>query len=117
MNDPASFDTPVLSGIAFAKGKDQKQLPASAKPLLDLLAELRASNPMLYHSISELNLNAKGNLTFYLMQGGVPVYLGRDNWMEKSERLFIFLQRAQPAAGRLALIDLRYANQIVTREI
>jgi len=116
MSDPASFDTPVLSGIAFARGKEHKQLPASAKPLLDFLAELRASNPMLYHSISELNLNAKGNLTFYLMKGGVPVYLGRDHWMEKSELLFIFLQRAQPAAGKLAAIDLRYANQIVTKE-
>ncbi|MCI0695244.1 FtsQ-type POTRA domain-containing protein [candidate division KSB1 bacterium] len=116
MSDPASFDTPVLSGITFVKDKEHKQLPASAKPLLDLLAELRTGNPMLYHSISELSVNAKGYLTFYLMKGGVPVYLGRDNWMEKSERLFIFLQRAQPASGKLAAIDLRYANQIVTRE-
>jgi cell division protein FtsQ len=114
MSDPASFDTPVLSGIAFAK--ERKQLPASAWPLLDLLAELRASNQMLYHSISELSLNAKGHLTFYLMKGGVPVYLGRDNWVEKSERLFIFLQHAQPPSGKLAAIDLRYANQIVTKE-
>jgi cell division septal protein FtsQ len=116
MNDPASFDTPVLSGIALAKDKERKQLPAAAKPLLDFLTELRTSNPMLYHSISELNLNAKGNLTFYLMQGGVPVYLGPDSWMEKSERLFIFLQHVQTTSGKLAAIDLRYANQIVTRE-
>jgi hypothetical protein len=36
--------------------------------------------------------------------------------MEKSERLFIFLQHAKPAAGKLWAIDLRYDNQIVTRE-
>jgi cell division protein FtsQ len=116
LSDPASFDTPVLSGIALVKDKEHRQLPASARQLLDFLAGLRASNPMLYHSISELSLNAKGHLTFYLMKGGVPVYLGPDKWMEKCDRLFVFLQHVQPASGKLAVIDLRYANQIVTRE-
>ncbi len=116
MNDLASLDTPVLSGIAFVKVDGRRQLPAAAKAALDFLAELRASNAMLYHSISELSLNAKGHLTFYLMKGGVPVYLGPDNWMEKCDRLFIFLQHVQPASEKLMAIDLRYENQIVTRE-
>jgi cell division protein FtsQ len=113
--DPAMLDIPVLSGVLFAKaGKDQ-QLTATGRRLIEFLAALRSSNAMLYHSISELNLNAQGNLTLYLMEGGVPVFLGRGNWMEKCDRLFIFLRHVQ-MPEKLAAIDLRYENQIVTKE-
>jgi len=116
LQDPASYDLPVLSGITFAKAGDRKQLTPSSKRVVELLAGLRATNAMLYHSISELNLNAKGHLTFYLMEGGVPVYLGAENWLEKCDRLFIFLQHVKPASGKLLAIDLRFENQIVTKE-
>ncbi|GEM_PF-6706788 len=116
LNDPVSYDTPILSGVAFSKSGNDKKLAATNKRVVEFLATLRATNAMLYHSISEVNLNAKGHLTFYLMEGGVPVYLGDDNWMEKCERLFVFLQHVKPASGKFLTIDLRYDNQIVTRE-
>jgi len=116
VNDPLSYDLPILSGPAFAKNVERKELMAANWRAIELLAELRSTNAMLYHSLSELNVNSKGQLTCYLMDGGVPVYLGADNWMEKCERLFIFLQHIKPAAGKFLAIDLRYENQIVTRE-
>jgi cell division septal protein FtsQ len=116
LNDPVSYDTPILSGVAFSKTGNVKKLAVTNKRVVEFLATLRATNAMLYHSISEVHLNAKGHLTFYLMDGGVPVYLGDDNWMEKCERLFIFLQHVRPASGKFLTIDLRYENQIVTRE-
>jgi cell division septal protein FtsQ len=116
MNDPASYDTPILSGFTISKNGENKALTAPSQRVIEFLRTLYAENAMLYHSISELNINSQGQLTLYLMEGGVPVYLGGDNWMEKSERLFIFLQHAKPAAGKLWAIDLRYENQIVTRE-
>jgi len=115
-NDPLGYDTPILSGPAFAKNIAGKELTAANRRVIELLAELRAENAMIYHSLSELNLNSHGELTGYLMDGGVPVYLGADNWAEKCERLFIFLQHVKPAAGKFLTIDLRYENQIVTRE-
>jgi cell division protein FtsQ len=116
MNDPASYDTPVLSGSAFFNNGENKELTAANRRVIEFLAELRSTNAMLYHSISELNVNSKNHLTFYLMDGAVPVYLGADNWMEKCDRLFIFLQHVKPASGKFLTIDLRYENQIVTRE-
>jgi cell division protein FtsQ len=115
--DLAGLDTPVLSGNAFDKINERKPLPAAAKRTLDFLAGLRAGNAMLYHSISELSLSSQGALTLYLMEGGVPVYLGPDQWMEKCDRLYIFLQHVKPAPEKLFAIDLRYDQQIVTREI
>lgn len=115
-NAPQNYDTPILSGAAFAKNGESKALTNLNRRVIEFLTELRANNAMLYHGISELNVNAKGQLTFYLMDGGVPVYLGVDNWMEKCERLFIFLQHVKPASGKFLTIDLRYENQIVTRE-
>lgn len=116
VNDPAIFDMPVLSGAAFLKPVANQPLAPAQQRVIALLAELRTTNAMLYHSISEANLNAKGQLTFYLMERGVPVYLGVDRWMEKCDRLFIFLQHVKPASGNFLAIDLRYDNQIVTRE-
>lgn len=113
---PQNYDTPILSGAAFAKNTESKELTNINRRVIEFLTDLRANNAMLYHSISELNVNAKGHLTFYLMDGGVPVYLGANNWMEKCERLFIFLQHVKPATGKFLTIDLRYDNQIVTRE-
>jgi cell division protein FtsQ len=116
LSDPASYDTPILSGSAFSKNGGNKELSVRSQKLVAFLGELRSTNAMLYHSISELNLNDRGHLTLYLMDGGVPVYLGAGNWMEKCDRLFVFLQHAKPAAGKLWAIDLRYEDQIVTRE-
>jgi len=113
---PLNYDTPILSGAAFAGNGESKELAKTHLRVIEFLAELRANNAMLYHGISELNVNAKGHLTFYLMDGGVPVYLGADQWMEKCDRLFIFLQHVKPASGKFVTIDLRYENQIVTRE-
>ncbi len=115
-NNPLGYDTPILSGSAFAKNIGGKALTAANRRVIELLAELRAGNAMIYHSLSELNLNSRGELTCYLMDGGVPVYLGANNWPEKCERLFIFLQHIKPPAGKFLVIDLRYENQIVTRE-
>ncbi|MDZ7292740.1 MAG: FtsQ-type POTRA domain-containing protein [candidate division KSB1 bacterium] len=116
LRDPASLDMPVLSGISFVRVGERKQLTATGKHLLEFLVDLRLANAMLYHSISEFNINSRGQLTLYLMKGGVPVYLGANNWREKCERLFILLQHVKPASGKFASIDLRYENQIVTRE-
>jgi len=116
LNDPASYDTPVLSGSVFSQTGENKKLSIANQRVIDFLSELRSTNAMLYHGISELNINPKGHLTFYLMDGGVPVYLGADGWMEKSERLFIFLQYVKPVSGKFLTIDLRFDNQIVTRE-
>lgn len=116
VTDQAIFDMPVLSGAAFLKPVENRQLAPANQRVIELLAELRSTNAMLYHSISEVNLNAKGQLTFYLMERGVPVYLGADRWTEKCERLFIFLQHVKPASGKFLTIDLRYDKQIVTRE-
>ena len=115
-NVPLNYDTPILSGAAFAKNGESKELANTNRRVIEFLTELRSNNAMLYHGISEMNVNAKGHLTFYLMDGGVPVYLGADQWMEKCERLFIFLQHVKPTSGKFLTIDLRYENQIVTRE-
>jgi cell division protein FtsQ len=113
---PAVYDVPVLSGNAILKTKEGGQLAPHGRQAIDFLASLRSTNAMLYHSVSELSINSQGALTLYMMEGGVPVYMGSGKWLEKCDRLFVFLRHVQPASAKLLAIDLRYDNQIVIKE-
>lgn len=116
LHSPAMYDIPVLSGANIVKAGENPQLTDVGKRLIGFLTALRSKDSMLYYRISELVMNSQGSLVLFMMESGAPVYLGTDGWLEKCDRLSIFLRYVPPSSKKLMAIDLRYENQIVTRE-
>jgi len=80
---------------------------------LDLIAALRALNPSLYNSLSEIYLNERDGLILFL-QGGMEARLGFGDPIRALPALELFLKR-YPDPTRTEYVDLRFDNQIAYR--
>lgn len=109
------LDLPVVSGVSFKQDDSKRVLSEAGKSLCDFISVLRAQNPVMYHDVSEFHLDGKGNLVLFLYSHGVPVYLGKQQWLERCDRLQTVLQQLPHNGNGLAAIDLRFENQVVTR--
>jgi cell division protein FtsQ len=110
------LDLPVLSGAATRGGQNASRLSQNALAAVDYLRALRAYDSALFHDISEARLEA-GGLVLFLMEEGVPVLMGKGQWLEKSERLAIVMRHLKTQSGALevAEFDLRISGQVIAR--
>ncbi len=111
----AKLDLPIISGLRIARRGANAKLPESAQPLLEFMRALNEANTVLYQQVSEFHVDGKMNLTLFLMREGVPVYLGKEEWSEKCDRLQTVLKQLEMRTERVASIDLRFENQVVTK--
>lgn len=110
------LDLPVISGAAISGKANASRLTGRGLAVIDYLAALKKYDGALYHDISDARLDA-GELVLYLMEEGVPVLMGKDQWLDKSERLAVVIQhlRTQFGALRVAEFDLRFSGQVIAR--
>jgi len=108
------MDVPVVSGAMVPSGGRLSGVGLSA---IDYLAALKKYHASLYHDISEVKIINDGTLEVLLMKQGVPVRLGKNGWMEQSERLLVVLQhlRSQPDTLPVVEFDLRIPGQVIAR--
>ena len=111
----AKLDLPIISGMRVTKRGANTKLPERALSLLQFMQALNDANTVLYQQISEFHVDGKMNLTLFLVREGVPVYLGKEAWSEKCDRLQTVLKQIEMRAERVASIDLRFENQVVTK--
>jgi len=111
------LDLPVLSGSVFMTKTKVSRLNHNGLASIDYLAALRKYNSALYHDISEARLDNRGGLVLYLMEEGVPVLMGHEQWLEKSERLTVVMLHLKTQSGQLkvAEFDLRFSGQVIAR--
>jgi len=111
------LDLPVLSGAVSAGKSQPARLSENGAAVIDYLRALRKYHGALYHDVSEASVDAKGGLILFLMEEGVPVLMGREQWLEKSERLAVVMQHLKTQSGELkvAEFDLRVAGQVIAR--
>jgi cell division septal protein FtsQ len=111
------LDVPVVSGPIVSKKITSGRLSEKGLAVIDYLTALRKYDTVLYHEISEAKLDARGGLVLYLMDGGVPVLMGKDQWLEKSEKLVVVLQHLKTQIGNspVAEFDLRISGQVIAR--
>lgn len=112
---------PVLSGFNPARElypPGQKTLSIKVHQAVALLNQIQVQYPSLYYNLSEITLNVHDEFVLILAERPTRVILGRDRMGSKLAILKAF---QQTLAGRLkltdyALLDIRYAKQMVARE-
>lgn len=111
------LDLPVLSGSVLMTKTKAARLNHHGLASIEYFAALRKYNSALYHDISEARLDSRGGLVLYLMEEAVPVLMGKEQWLEKSERLLVVMQHLKTQTGKLkvAEFDLRFAGQVIAR--
>jgi len=111
------LDLPVLSGAVVTTRTNVPRLNHNGLSAIEYLTALRKYDSALYHDISESRLDSRGGLVLYLMEEGVPVLMGKEQWLEKSERLSVVMKHLKTQSGALhvAEFDLRFAGQVIAR--
>jgi len=111
------LDVPVVSGELLVPDPRTQRLPIPGINLSTFIGHLHKEKPVLYHQISEFHLDANGELTLFLLGDGAPALLGKQRWLERCERLHTLLQYLAASGKRTQILDLRYDNQVVVREV
>jgi len=114
-----AFDLPVITGVEEVQSCESgKQLthPAIREAVLLVMAA-RQLHDGLYRRISEVHVDASGDLLMYTADTGVPVVIGRGDITTKLEKFEAFWNAVVTNRGAqtLASVDLRFADQVVVR--
>ncbi len=110
-----ALDLPVLSGVSTRVEGANTVVAEIGMPAVEFVNAVYGQYPLLYHQISEIYLNGRGELTMFLLERGTPVYLGNEGWLEKCERLQTVLHQISGRAEQPAALDLRFDHQVVTK--
>jgi hypothetical protein len=113
------FDLPVITGAAAVQDcRPGKRIvhPTLQEALRVVLVSQEISST-LYRRISEIHLQANGELLLYTAEFGIPVSFGRGFIVEKLTLLESFWTTVVSSRGGQSLIalDVRFADQVVAR--
>ena len=108
------MDLPLVSGIALRQEDGMPKLTPAASRVIEFISQVKANHSLLFHQISEFHFGKDEQLVLYMMNRGVPAYLGKQQWLEKCDRLLAVLKLPQKEA-KTATIDLRFENLVITR--
>lgn len=110
----ATFDVPVLSGVADGSRPDS----ALARAAVGVAEELRRYDEVLYRSISEIRCDGDGELVLIMADGGIPIHAGRPGEVAgRLRKLQTILSTLYDGGNmrRLEYIDLRWNGQVVVK--
>ena len=110
------LDFPVITGIdrqsLLEDSGSVENSITMALPLMNALDQRLLFN--LEH-VSEIHYEPKEGLTLYTYRGGVPVYLGGDNFETKLSRLEDVYPDLEPRLTALSYIDLNVADRVIVK--
>ncbi len=110
--DARGLDLPVISGVAFESLQPGSQFPPVVRPLFQRLAALKQKSPVLFRTISEIELRRSGgafDAAVYPVDTPVRVILG-DRWDESTiSQMFVLLDlvKKQGWTSKTREIDFR----------
>lgn len=114
-----AFDLPVITGAAAVQEcRPGKRVvhPALREALQIVLASQKLGNSV-SRRISEIHLQANGELVLYTAEYGIPVTFGRGSIVDKLTLLEGFWTGVVSSRGGQSLraVDIRFADQVVAR--
>jgi cell division protein FtsQ len=87
------------------------------KRCIDLLRELRASDPQLYSRISEVRPLPPDGFAIFDRELGAAIYVRRDNLSAKWRQLYAITRAEKLERSEIAYADLRFDGRVVLRPL
>ncbi|MBW2477760.1 MAG: FtsQ-type POTRA domain-containing protein [Deltaproteobacteria bacterium] len=110
------LDFPVITGIdRQSLLEDSESVENSIKMALALMNALEQGTLFNLKHVSEIHYEPQEGLTLYTYRGGVPVYLGGDNFENKLKRLEHIFPDLEPRLTALSYIDLNVADRVIVK--
>ena len=112
------FDVPVLSGTMLPDELQSGKRIASPH-VLNALAVARKLQSMegVNPRISEVHVMQGGDIILFTAEGGIPVFVGREDYQRKFLSFQAFWEQVvlREDVRRLELVDVRFQGQVIAR--
>jgi cell division protein FtsQ len=110
------LDYPMITGFDYerAKGHDEVYVE-KFKQIVGLLKNLKKRNQFNLKQVSEIHHDSDGGMVLFTMKGSVEIKLGRDDFIQKIDRLERIYTQLQPKLKILDYIDLNVKEKVIVR--
>jgi len=110
------LDFPVLTGLERSYVlENPKEAKSCLKRGVDLLKDIKGRRSFNIDDISEVHIDPSEGYQLVTYRGGIPIYLGDDDFGEKLDRLEKIYKEIEPRLVALRHIDLNVADRVIVR--
>ncbi len=111
-----SLDYPVITGL---ERKDLLERPEESRRqlqgMMEVIEELSKRRIFALNDVSEIHLEASGEVVLYTCNGGIPVNIGTHDYQAKLDRLERIFSDLKPRLRALKYIDLNVTDRIIVK--
>jgi cell division protein FtsQ len=119
IQSPVQFDIPMINGIDGLQSEQPGKIILNQElfTAINILQTASAIDSMIYHMISEVNMNNGDDIVLYSTDSGVPIKIGRGEFSKKLLVLQTFWNNFIKTgdAAKLGYVDLRFDGQVVVK--
>jgi cell division protein FtsQ len=107
---------PILTGLTQTDIQEhEKKAMNLVRKSLELVEILGQRKVFTTREVSEINLSKENGLIVYTLHGGIPIYMGFEEFDEKLDRLEKVLPNILQQAKDVLYLDLNYPKKVVVK--
>jgi len=112
------LDYPLITGFSEEDlTKDPAGCKEALKSALALIGTLQGGTVFSLQDVSEIHFDKGYGFTLFTMEGGIPVKLGNEGFIEKLARFADIYPELKPQMQALDYIDLDYGDKIIVKKV
>jgi len=110
------LDFPMITGFEYERAKGHDEIYVEKfKEIVILLRDLETREKFSLKHVSEIHHEPDGGIVLFTLKGSVKIKLGRDDFIQKIDRLERIYAQLQPKLKILDYIDLNVKEKVIVR--
>lgn len=110
------LDFPMITGFDYERAKRHDELYVEKfKEIVNLLSDLETRDQFNLRQVSEIHHESDGGIVLFTLKGSVKIKLGREDFIQKIDRLERIYTQLQPKLKILDYIDLNVKEKVIVR--
>jgi len=107
---------PIISGVKSVEALADSSVRERLKTGLRLLGKISDEAPSVYGRISEIDVSSISDMGITLIDNGLEVIIGSDDWNKKIPKLENVIARVSQQVDAVKAVDIRFGDKIFVRK-
>jgi len=107
---------PIVTGIKSLKSLADSTVRERLITGLKLMGRISEESPSVYKRISEVNVNSMSDMGITLIDNGLEVVIGSDEWSRKVPMLETVIEKVNVGVDKVKAVDIRFKERVFIRK-
>lgn len=107
---------PIITGVESISALSDSMVKAKLVTGLKLLERISDESPSVYNRISEVDVSSLSEMGITLIDNGLEVIIGADDWARKIPMLEKVINKVTLGMEKVKAVDIRFAEKIFVRK-